>query len=469
MPTKKTQRSRAPRKKSKRKPARTNGRASAVTKALLDAMREQFEAKPAYTVAQNAVAKVTVKNLVNRRTVVTGADHSFSVKLDDWKVTDQKSSGRCWLFAGLNLFRAGAMKKMKLKEFEFSQNYPMFWDKLEKANYFLEAIADTADRDADDRTVTYLLAHPVDDGGQWNMFVNIVRKYGLVPKSAMPETESSSSTRAMNEVLVWKLRESAKALREMRAGGADRKALRAAKEEALAVVYRILSIHLGTPPKRFDWQWHDKDGKFHRDGSMTPQRFARKYVSLPIDDYACLVHDPRPTSPRGRTFTVQYLGNVVGGGTVKYLNVDVDLMKRIAVRALKAGEPVWFGCDVGKMMDRQTGLWDAGLQDYESLYDTTFGLDKAERLMYGATCMTHAMLFTGVDLVGGKPRRWRVENSWGEKGGKKGFYIMNDSWFDEYMFEIAARKTYLPVRLREALKRPPIVLPPWDPMGSLAR
>lgn len=440
-----------------------------VTPRLVAEMQNDFASKPAYTVAQNAVTQISVHKMTNRRQVVTSADHSFSIKLDDWEVTNQKSSGRCWLFAGLNLFRVGAMKKMKLKEFEFSQNYPMFWDKLEKANHFLEAVLDTADRGADDRTVAFLLRHPVDDGGQWNMFVNLVRKHGLVPKSAMPETESSSNTGAMNDMLIAKLREAAKMLRDSRAKGAGLKDLRAAKEEALTVIYRILSIHLGTPPKKFDWQWTDDKKKFHRDANMTPQKFARKYVTLPLDEYVCLVHDPRKTSPPGRTFTVKYLGNVVGGRIVTYLNIDIERMKRIAQRALQDGEPVWFGCDVGKMMDRDLGLWDANLRDYEGLYDTTFELDKAGRLEYGASAMNHAMLFTGVDLVAGKPRRWRVENSWGDKGGKKGFFIMNDSWFNEHMFEIAARRKYLPLQLRQALKRPPIVLPPWDPMGSLAR
>jgi len=440
-----------------------------LTPAALAAMQDDFQANGAYEVIQNAVTSVSVANLAKRRKVVTEADHSFSIRLDDWPVTNQKGSGRCWMFAGLNLLRAGAIRKMKLKNFEFSQNYVMFWDKIEKANHFLETILDTRKLPHDDRTVAFLLSHPVDDGGQWNMFVNIVRKHGLVPKAAMPETESSSSTRAMNGRLVAKLRQSAKLLRDMHAGGASLRDLRQTKHDVLKVVHRILSIHLGTPPTRFDWQWHDKKKKFHRDANMTPHRFAAKYVTVPIDEYVCLVHDPRKTSPAGRVFTVKHLGNVVGGEIVTYLNIDVALMKRIAMRTLRDGEPVWFGCDVGKQMDRETGLWDADLLDYDRLYDTTFALSKASRLEYGAACMTHAMLFTGVDVKAGKPRRWRVENSWGDKGGKKGFYVMNDSWFDEHMFEIAARRKYLPAKLRAALDRKPIVLPPWDPMGSLAR
>jgi len=265
------------------------------------------------------------------------------------------------------------------------------------------------------------------------------------------------------------LREGAKALREMHAAGESAEALRATKQEYVQVVHRILSIHLGTPPERFSWQWKDKDGAFHRTDELTPQQFAAEFVDLPLDEYVCLVHDPRASSPVGRTFTVQYLGNIVGGERVTYLNVDIALMKEITQRTLEDGNPVWFGCDVGKMMQRKLGVWDKQLFDYETLYDTTFPLEKDARLDYHETQMTHAMLFTGVDVVDGTPRRWRVENSWGAENGQKGFYTMNDSWYDAYMFEIAARTEYLPADLRAALDQEPIVLPAWDPMGALAR
>jgi bleomycin hydrolase len=359
------------------------------------------------------------------------------------------------------------MKKMGLKDFEFSQNYVMFWDKIERANYFLEAIIETADRDIDDRTVAFLLQEVAGDGGQWNMFVALVNKHGLVPKTFMPETQSSSSTGRMNSVLRNLLRQGAKSLREASAQGIDE--ARAVKADILDVIWRVLSIHLGTPPDQIDWQWIDKDKEFHRDGVLTPQEFAAKYVTLPINDYVCLVHDPRPTSPTGRTFTVQYLGNVLGAPQVTYLNVDMKVMKDIAARTLQQGEPVWFGCDVGKMMSSEYGVWDANLYDLSSVYDTAFSLGKAERLIYHETLMTHAMLFTGVDVLDGVTRRWRVENSWGSDKGKDGFYTMNDSWFDEYVFEIAARRDALPEDLRAALDTTPIVLPAWDPMGALAR
>lgn len=439
-----------------------------LTPDVLRGFRGDFDAREANHLAQNAVTRVSIEDVALDHEIATGIVPSFSTVLDDWAVTNQKKTGRCWMFAGLNLFRVGAMKAMNVKEFEFSQAYTLFWDKVERANYFLEAIIETIDRDADDRTVATLLDRPIDDGGQWNMFVNIVKKHGVVPKAVMPETHSSSGTLQMNRILKARLRQGAKSLRDMHASGASMSDVRTRKEEILRTIYRIVSIHLGTPPERFDWQWTDKDRVFHRDGEMTPQEFAAKYITLPIDEFVCLVNDPRPSSPIGRTFTVEYLGNVVGGAIVKYLNIDVELMKRIARETIVGGEPVWFGCDVGKMMRRDLGIWDKNLFDYAAVYDTPFDLDKSGRLMYHETLMTHAMLFTGVDVVEGHARRWRVENSWGDENGQHGFYTMNDSWFAEYTFEIAARKSALPDELQRALDLEPIVLPAWDPMGALA-
>jgi bleomycin hydrolase len=434
----------------------------------LELLRKDFSANPAYRLAQNAVTQVAVDDVAINREIINNTDHFMSTLLDDWKVTNQERSGRCWLFAGLNLLRVGAMKKMGLKEFEFSQNYAMFWDKIERANYYLEAIIETAGCDLDDRVVGHLLGSPAEDGGQWNMFVAIVAKHGLVPKAFMPETHSSRDTGPMNSALRNLLRQGARSVRAaFAAGGIE--AARAAKAEVLRVVHRVLCIHLGTPPERFDWQWTDKDREFHRDGVLTPREFAERYVDLPLDEYVCLVHDPRPSSPEGRTFTVQYLGNVLGAPPVIYLNVAMPVIKDIAAPTLLGGEPVWFGCDVGKMMSTEYGIWDARLYDYAGVYDTAVTFGKADRLLYHETQMTHAMLFTGVDVLDGTTRKWRVENSWGADKGKDGFYTMNDSWFDEYVFEIAARRSALSADLQAALDTAPIVLPAWDPMGALAR
>ena len=439
-----------------------------VTKAQISRYRKSFDADPSAKVAQNAVSNAELTSLALSRDLVQNMDFSFSTKLDDWEITNQMSSGRCWLFATLNLFRVGAMKNMNIKKFEFSQAHIHFWDKFERANHFLEVIIETADRPIDDRTIHFLLSDPIGDGGQWNMAMNLIRKHGLVPKSAYPESHSSSNTRWMNTVLKDILRSSASELRAILDDGGSSREARLHKEGRLADIWRILCIHLGTPPSTFDWQWRDKDNKFHRKGTMTPQEFAADFVEIDWEDYVCLVNDPR--NEYYCTYTVDYLQNVAGGPPVVYLNVPSVEMKSITQKLLEDGMPVWMGCDVGKQMERKRGLWDADLFELEDLYGVGFGMDKADRLRFGQTMMTHAMLFTGVDVVDGEPRRWRVENSWGAKGsGIKGYFTMNDNWYDEYMFEIAAPKEYLSKDMLAGLDADPIVLPAWDPMGSLAR
>jgi bleomycin hydrolase len=430
----------------------------------IQTFRDAFEQDTSAKVSQNAVGQTTIDDVALVRDVVQGTDFTFSTRLDEWKASNQRQSGRCWLFAALNMLRVPAMKKMNVKEFEFSQNWAMFWDKFERANWFLQHIIDTADCDIDDRTVAFLLGDPIGDGGQWNMFVNVVNKHGLVPKTAMPETQSSSCTAKMNMILQWKLRSGAELLRE---AGADMETVR---EEVLSGIWRILCIHLGTPPTKFMWQWQDKDKQFHRTGEMTPLEFANEYIETPLDEYVCVVNDPRATSPLLTTYTVECLGNVVGGELVKYLNIDTTAMKTLTQKMLEDGKPVWMGCDVGKMFRRDIGIWDAELFNFEDVYGTKLGLTKAQRLDYHQTLMTHAMLFTGVDVLDGVPVKWRVENSWGDENvGEKGFHAMNDSWFDEYMFEVAIEKKYLSADMLAAWEEEPTVLSPWDPMGSLAK
>ena len=439
-----------------------------VTEAQIEEFRKSFDSDPSATVAQNAISNADLSTLALRRDLVQDMDFSFSTKLDDWNATNQRRSGRCWLFATLNLFRVGAMKKMNLKKFEFSQAHIHFWDKLERANHFLEAILETSDRPVDDRTIHFLLSDPIGDGGQWNMATNLIRKHGLVPMSAYPESHSSSNTRSMNTVLKDILRTSASEIRKILDDGGSNNEARKHKDERMKEIWRVLCIHLGTPPEKFDWQWRDKDNEFHRKGTMTPLEFVDEYVEVDWEEYICIVNDPR--NEYYRTYTVDFLQNVAGGPPVVYLNVPSNEMKDITQRLLENGTPVWMGCDVGKNMARKRGLWDAELYDLKGLYGIQFGMEKADRLRFGQTMMTHAMLFTGVDVVDGKPRRWRVENSWGsEDSGEKGFYTMNDNWYDEHMFEIAAPKDYLTDEMKSGLKGDPIVLPAWDPMGSLAR
>ena len=399
-------------------------------------------------------------------------DHTFSnVVTGEMPATNQKSSGRCWGFAGLNLFRIYLGRKYNIKDFQFSQSYFMFWDKLEKSNYFLESIIETTEKDWNSRLIMHLLDNPIQDGGQWDMWVNLVKKYGVVPQSVMPESYSSSRSMRMNRMITRKLREDALLLRRMMENEKNIENIQKQKNEMLEEIYKMLTIHLGTPPTSFDWQIKDKKKKLLRFEDMTPQSFYENHVGLNLDDYVCLINCPMSDKEYNKVYTVNYLGNVVEGNSIRYLNVENDVMKDAAIKSILNDEPVWFGCDVGKHFQRDLGVMDIDLFDYDSFYNLSFGMNKADRLEYGDSQMTHAMLFTGVDLDSrDKPVKWRVENSWGTKGGQKGYHIMSDKWFDEYNYEVVVHKDHISDKLNnlytneDALK-----LDPWDPMGALAR
>ncbi len=401
---------------------------------------------------------------------VAKIDHSFSVQLEENPATSQKASGRCWIFAALNTFRIEAIKRLNIESgFELSQSHISFYDKLEKANYFLENILKTLDDPTGSRIIDHLLESPIQDGGQWHMFVNLVKKYGVVPKSVMPETNSSSSTRLMNTQITGRLREFACRLRDAHNAGSSEEELRSMKEAQVQQVFQMLSTHLGVPPTSFEWQWRDKDKEFHREGEITPQQFYTKFVGMDLDDMICLINDPRPGHDYNRLFTVKFLGNVVGGDDIAYVNVDLKTMKQASIKQMQAGEPVWFGCDVGKYLNRDLGVMDTELYDFDLLYGEDIKLTKAERLQYGQSLMTHAMVFTGVDLDDdGEPKKWRVENSWSEKPGDKGFFQMSDPWFDQYNYEVVVHKRFVDPEVVAVLEQDPVELEPWDPMGSLA-
>jgi len=442
----------------------------ALTPQALERFQRAFESEPRYVASMNAACAAPPGKLVLNRRRLVQFNNSYSIHLPENKATSQKASGRCWLFAGLNTLRRAAIKNLNVGEdFEISQSHLAFWDKFEKANYFLESILLTLDEPTDGRLVSFLMQNPVQDGGQWDMFVNLVRKYGCVPKSVQPETEGSSSTGAVTTLVTRKLREFAAELRRMHSQGADLEALRRRKQAMLEEVYRILVIHYGEPTRRFWWQWRDKDKGFHRDGWMTPLEFFRRYVQADLDEQVCLIHCPQESKEMHRLYTVRFLGNVVGGDIIRYINVPIEVLKNAAVAQLKDGCAVWFGCDVGKNFDGEVGWMDLEIHDFQSFYGTTVRMTKAERLDYGDTAMNHAMVFTGVDLDDeGRPRQWRVENSWGDERADKGYYAMSDAWFDEHMFEVVVAKKHLPADVLAVLDQEPIELEPWDPMGSLA-
>jgi bleomycin hydrolase len=429
---------------------------------------QSFNVDPKNTLALNAVTENGIAAVALSRKEVDRQNFTFSNLIESPDATNQERSGRCWLFSGLSTLSLEAMKKLNLRTFELSEIYQMFWDKLEKANYFLENIIETKEEPLDGRIVSSLLSDPISDGGQWNMFVNLIGKYGVMPKTFMPETANSSDSDPMNALFASKLREYAKVLRDMNGKGASTSELREKKRELLEEFYRLLSINLGVPPETFHWEWRDKDGLFHRRGNITPVQFYDEYIGIQLGDFVSLLNAPNKAFHT--LYTVQYSGNVVGGQDTRYLNVDLKTMKEAAIDMIKGNHAVWFGCDVAKMLETDMGAMDLSIYDYESVYGTKFHLDKAARLDYGDSEMTHAMVITGVDIdEHGNPRKWRVENSWGAAIGDQGYMYMMDEWFDQYVYEVVARKEYLSPELIKILDTEPVVLPFWDPMCSLAR
>lgn len=439
-----------------------------ITKEKLQELETEFLAQRTNRVAMNAVMNNGVKVSAKNAEVMRTTTHEFSIRLEQGEITNQKASGRCWMFAALNTMRFQIMKKLNLETFELSQNYTLFYDKLEKANYFLESILETMDEPTNGRLIAHLLSAPLNDGGQWDMLCNIIEKYGIVPKSAMPETISSSATGEMGSVMTEKLREDACILRRMHAEGKGEAELRSAKEDMMTTMYNMLCTCLGVPPKTVDLEVRDKDKNFIRDTGLTPKEFYDKYVGMNLRDYVSLINAPTKDKPYYRSYGVKYLGNVIEGRPVHYVNLPIDELKKAAIAQLKDGEPVWFGCDVGKCSDR-SGIMDLNSFNMEDLFQTEFTMNKAERLDYGQSLMTHAMVFQGVNLdENDKPTRWCVENSWGKEPGKDGYYVMTDEWFDEYNYQVVVNKKYLSEEILKAYDSEPIMLEPWDPMGSLA-
>ena len=435
-----------------------------------DKLYAAYEANPKFAAMENAISHNGLLTSLEKRSAAVENTPVFSLDLTKDKVSDQKASGRCWMFAALNTFRHKMIANFQLEDFELSQAHTFFWDKYEKSNWFLEQVLATADQELTSRKVKFLLDTPQQDGGQWDMVVSLFEKYGVVPKSVYPESISSSDSRELNQILNKLLRQDAQILRELAAEGAESAELQAKKEELLQEVFNFLTMNLGLPPRQFDFSYRDKDNHFHSESGLTPLTFYQKYVDLKLADYVSIINAPTADKPDGRSYTVEMLGNVVGSKPVRYLNVEMDRLKELAITQMKAGETVWFGSDVGQSSNRKAGVMAEGMHDFTASMDIRLTQDKAGRLDYSESLMTHAMVLTGVDLdENGKAKKWKVENSWGEKVGNKGYFVASDAWMNEYTYQIVVRKEFLTAAELAAYEAEPLVLAPWDPMGALAK
>lgn len=432
---------------------------------------EAFVSDPAARIAKNAVSASPIRKVARVPEALSLDPRTFDVQLSQGDITNQKRSGRCWMFASLNTMRFRIMKKLNLKSFELSQAYPLFWDKYERANWFFQNIIATAHDPVTSRNVAFLLLDPLCDGGQWDMFRSIVKKYGVVPKDAMPETHCSSNTGDMDAFLTRHLRAGAKTLRDMIADGTDKETLEEKQAELLEQFYRILAICLGEPPASFEARIRDKDDKLVVSGTFTPTQFFEEFVGMDLDDYISVINAPTSDKPYYHSYSVRFLGNIAEDDGVRYVNLPVDSLKRAAIAQLKDGLPVWFGCDVDQNYLQDDGMMGINTMDADGLFGVPVmaGMDKAARLDYGESLMTHAMVFQGVNLDSdGKPKLWRVENSWGKDHGHDGYDLMTDDWFSEYVYQVVVDKKYLTDEELAAYNSEPTPLAPWDPMGALA-
>ncbi len=439
--------------------------AKPITAELLERFEKNYDSNPALKTLSVAISNTALSEAALDVHAAAKDEMKFSLELETHGVTNQQSSGRCWLFAGMNVLREIVSKNCNAEKMELSQNYLAFWDKFEKINYFLESVIDTASLPTDDRTVNWILSG-IGDGGQWDMIVSLVKKYGVVPLAAMPETYQSSHTRDAGQMLNMKLREDAIELRAIVNEGKDPQPR---KEEMLSEMYNALCICFGKPPKTFDFEYVDKDKKYHVERGLNPHSFYEKYVGIDIGDYISVINGPTKDKPFNRSYTVQYLGNVVGG-SIKYLNVEMEELKELILKQMRDGEVVWFGSDCGKYSNRSGGVWDIDAFHYgELLGGMSFNLTKEQRLDHRDSAMNHAMVITGVNFgADGKPDRWKIENSWGEESGQKGYFVMSAKWFDEFTYQAVINRKYLTPEQAAAYDSEPIELKPWDPMGSLA-
>ncbi|KAL2434379.1 Cysteine proteinase 1, mitochondrial [Exophiala dermatitidis] len=442
---------------------------------------------PKNRLALNALLSNDIRSVVSNKVATLSDTQTFNIKIpfEGAPVTNQRSSGRCWLFATTNVLRVPVMKKYNLMEFELSQAYLFFWDKLEKANWFLEQIIDTTDQDLDSRLVQELLGAPVNDGGQWDMAANLVAKYGLVPQKLYPDSYNAMNSSAMGSILTTKLREDGLVLRSLAKSLSNGKttksksSLVAAKAKMMREVHCILTLMLGPPPKpdtKFTWEFYDANDKYHQ-VSKTPREFAadlshpsvvRSLNNADVGKLFSLVNDPR--NKYNQLLTVERLGNVVGGRAVTYVNVDMATIKKATIAMLRAGLPVFFGSDVGKFSNSTSGIMDPALYDYGLAFNISLNLSKSQRLRVRESAMTHAMVLTAVQVEddGVTPVRWRVMNSWGESAGDKGYFVMTDQWMDEFVYQVVVDPSFVGKDIRDILKTEPLVLPLWDPMGALA-
>ena len=445
--------------------ATVSAQTGGISSKMLGEIQKQNKMTPAENAIANAIAANSIDNLAQNRNNAAELDTYFSIETPKQTITDQKSSGRCWMFSGMNVLRANFAKRTDSLRVEFSQAYLFFYDQLEKANLFLQGVIDTGKKPIDDQRVQFFFKNPINDGGTFCGVADLTEKYGLVPKQVMPESYSSDNTSKMARLISSRLREDGLILRKMVAEGKKAADIEKAKTEMLATVYRMLALTIGEPPTQFTYAHRNKDGKaVGEPKTYTPQEFFKEVVGDKLNGtFIMVMNDPR--RPYYKTYEVELDRHTYDGHNWKYLNLPMDDIEQLAIASLKDGRKLYSSYDVGKMLDRKRGYGDTENFDYGSLMGTTFGMNKAERISTFDSGSTHAMTLTAVDLdANGKAKKWKVENSWGASWGQQGCMIMSDRWFREYMFRLVVDKKYVSEELLKLNEQKPVMVTPEDPL-----
>jgi len=429
----------------------------------LEKIRSSFERDAYYTAVNNAVTNNKIKDIALNRENLSINDHYFQHEVKVNGITDQKQSGRCWMFTGLNVMRPKVMDSFNIGEYEFSTNYLYFWDQFEKANLFLQTIIDSRDKPMDDKLVEWLFKYPIGDGGVWNSFTNLVEKYGLVPKDVMPETQHSENTSFIRRLVKRKLREDGLVLRDMATNVKSETELIEKKIEMLSDIYKMLAIALGEPPTEFKWRFQDKEDNISELITYTPKSYYKEAIGVDFNEYVLFMDDP--TRPYNKLYEIDLDRNVLEGKNWVYINLPADKIKEFAVKSIQDNEAMYFSCDVGKQLNADDGYLDVNNYDFSSLFGVEFNMSKKQRIMTFESGSTHGMVLVGVDLDDKeKPAKWKLENSWGAKSGNNGYLTMTDKWFDEYMFRLVINSKFVNDETLKILEQEATLLPPWDPM-----
>ena len=439
---------------------------SEINPADLKPIRSDFLDTARFRNTQNAVMKNGIKKSITNERPIENNSFAFSVDVDSNKVMNQKHSGRCWMFSGLNFVRFLIEKKHNLKDMELSPDYLFFYDKLERGNYFYNNIIKTAAKPLSDREVMFLLATPQEDGGDWPFLTNLIEKYGLVPNELMPESKPAWNTTEINRMYNRKLDKDAMKLRDLVNSNASDTKIKSVIRQLNQENYRVLSICFGTPPEKFTYEYRDKNKNYHTTGEVTPLEFYKKFADINLDDYVELMNLPGGGYKYDQTYGIELCNNIVGGRNIRYLNVPMHDMSRMIIDQLKDDQPVWFACDVLQEWNNPAGLLDLDVYDWRRSFGISLGKDKATRVQYRESMPTHAMLICGVDIHDSEPTKWKVQNSWGDKPGHKGYFIMTNSWMDQYTYNAVVNKKYLTKTESADYEKAEINLPYWTAMLS---